>query len=65
MHLSGRCLLCKLEALGLAPSTTGRSLAVLLLRERRQDKGVVGSRDGVLTKWETSGYVELSIGLIQ
>lgn len=64
MQLSGRCLLCKLETLALVPSTTGRSLAMLPLRERRQDKGVVGSRDRDLKRWETLGYVELSIGLI-
>lgn len=48
MRLSGRCLLCKLEVLGLVPSTTEGSLAMMLLREKRQYTGVVDSRDSAL-----------------
>lgn len=38
----------ELEVLGLVPSTTERSLAIMLLREKRQYTGVVGLRDSAL-----------------
>lgn len=58
-------LLCKLEALGLVPRTTGRRSSMMALGERRHCKGAVGSGDSALTRWVTLGPAELSIGLIQ
>lgn len=63
-RLSGRCLLCKLEVLGLVPSTTEGSLAMMLLREKRQYTGVVALRDSALNDtrahWTVSGTDTIS-----
>lgn len=57
MQLSGRSLLCKLEVLGLVPSTTEGSLAMALLMEKRQYTGVVGSRDSAFKDTRAHGTV--------